>query len=157
MFQIQLFQKKFQYGVSADVYSLTIIIFELFSGNDPFPGTIGQIFEAKRLDKKPNVPSDFPSHLKELVLRGWSFNPKERPPVKEFKAALNKMLTEEEIKATEGGLDSPSFSYANLSKEIEQPGSHQEIGLPEIQKEELCIESETVPKEDLGTNLETGE
>jgi hypothetical protein len=52
------------------VYSLTIIIFELFSGIDPFPGHIGKIFQAKMSDKKPAIPSDFPAELKELVIQG---------------------------------------------------------------------------------------
>ena len=78
--------------MSADVYSLSIIIFELFSGIDPFPGHIGQIFQAKMSDKKPVVPSGFPLGLKELIPKGWSKEPKERPSIEEFKAVLNKML-----------------------------------------------------------------
>ncbi len=85
--------------MSADIYSLTIIIFELFSGIDPFPGHIGQIFKAKMLDEKPKFPSDFPSELKELVSKGWSKIPTERPPLQEFMAALNTMLTVEETQS----------------------------------------------------------
>jgi hypothetical protein len=85
----------FQYGASADVYSLTIIIFELFSGINPFPGQIFQIFQAKMSDKKPVIPSDFPSDLRELVIQGWSKDPKERPSIQEFKSALKKMLPRE--------------------------------------------------------------
>ncbi len=44
-------------------------------------------------DKKPVIPSNFPSELKEVVNQGWSKDPKERPPVQKFKSALNKMLT----------------------------------------------------------------
>ncbi len=137
--------------MSADVYSLSIIIYELFSSIDPFPGSFIQIFEAKRLDEKPCVPSDFPSDLIELILRGWSFNPKKRPPVQEFKAALNKMLTGKETDPT----NYLSFSSSNLSNETKQPVSHQEFGLSEIQSE--GIESETVPKENLKSNPETGD
>jgi hypothetical protein len=74
---------------------MAIIIFEIFSGINPYPGHMGQIFEAKRLDKKPALPSDFPSELKELVIQGWSKNPKERPPIQKFKTALHKMLLKE--------------------------------------------------------------
>ncbi len=81
--------------MSADVYSLTIIIFELFSGIDPFPGSFGQIFEAKMTDKKPALPSNFPTDLKELIIKGWSKDPNARPPIDNFKSALMEMLTEE--------------------------------------------------------------
>ncbi len=47
-------------------------------------------------DKKPAMPSDFPSHLKELTLLGWSKEPKERPSLEEFKLALNTMLNQGE-------------------------------------------------------------
>jgi serine/threonine protein kinase len=77
--------------VSADVYSLTIIIFELLSGIDPFPGSFGQIFQAKMLDKKPDMLPLFPSNLKDLIFRGWSKEPKERPQIQEFKSALSSM------------------------------------------------------------------
>ncbi len=86
----------FQYGLSADLYSLTIIIFELFSGTDAFPGDLHYIFHAKMFDKKPVIASDFPSVLKELIHRGWSKEPKERPPIEEFKLALLTMISEEE-------------------------------------------------------------
>ncbi len=46
-------------------------------------------------DKKPVIPSDFPSDLRELVIQGWSKDPKERPSIQEFKSALNKMLPRE--------------------------------------------------------------
>jgi hypothetical protein len=85
--------------VSVDFYSLTIIIFELFSGIDPFPGNLMQIFESKMMDKKPKFPSDFPSELKELVSKGWSKIPTERPPLQEFMAALNTMVTVEETQS----------------------------------------------------------
>ncbi len=38
------------------------------------------------------MPTTFPSNLKELVCRGWSEKAKERPPIQEFKSALNAML-----------------------------------------------------------------
>ncbi len=78
------------------MYSLTIIIFELFSGINPFPGHIGQIFQAKMSDKKPVIPSDFPVELIELVIQGWSKDPKERPSIQGFKSAFNKVLPREE-------------------------------------------------------------
>jgi hypothetical protein len=85
----------FQYGVSADIYSLTTILYELFSGTDSFPGTIGQIFEAKKNNTKPEIPSDFPALLKDLICHGWSQEPKERPNLEVFKFVLTTMLRDE--------------------------------------------------------------
>jgi hypothetical protein len=47
-------------------------------------------------DKKPAIPSAFPSDLKELVTKGWSKEPKKRPLIQDFKLALNTMQTGEE-------------------------------------------------------------
>ncbi len=88
----------FQYGVSADIYSLTTILYELFSGTDSFPGTIGQIFEAKQNNTKPKIPSEFPAVLKNLICQGWSKEPKKRPNLQVFKFVLTIMLREEKNK-----------------------------------------------------------
>ena len=87
-----------QYGVLADIYSLVIILFELFSGMNPFPGNIGQIFQAKNLDEKPEIPSEFPTALKNLIIDGWSKKPRERPAIEKFKSALNVLKQEEKTK-----------------------------------------------------------
>jgi serine/threonine protein kinase len=82
----------FQYGVLSDIYSLAIILFELFSGMDPFPGNLLQIFRAKQNDDKPKVPLEFPDALKSVIGYGWSKKPRERPEIKEFISALSLML-----------------------------------------------------------------
>ena len=110
---IQNILLNFQYGVSADIYSLSIILFELFSGIDPFPGHIGQIFQAKMSDQKPVVPSVFPKDLKKLIAKGWSRNPKERPSIEEFKSALNQMLTGEEKEEAKDLVTLPVTNYPN--------------------------------------------
>ncbi len=108
------------------MYSLTIIIFELFSGINPFPGHIGQIFQAKMSDKKPAIPSNFPSDLKDLVIQGWSKDQKKRPPIEDFKSALNKMLTSE-------GKD----QSLTLLEEEQQLDFHKEVNSAEKTEEEL--------------------
>ncbi len=114
------------------MYSLTIIIFELFSGIDPFPGHIVQIFQAKMSDKKPAISADFPAELKELVIQGWSKDPKERPSIQEFKSAFNKMLPKQ------GKGQSPTLPEDNLSNEKEdQLIPCEGVDLAEKTKEEL--------------------
>jgi serine/threonine protein kinase len=87
-----IFMLIFQYGLPADIYSLSIIFFELFSGETPFPGDVCQILGAKMRDVRPAMPEDFPSELKELVSQGYSKEPTERPKLLHFQSALNKML-----------------------------------------------------------------
>ncbi len=114
------------------MYSLTILIFELFSGINPYPGHIGQIFLAKMSDKKPVIPSDFPLELIELVIQGWSKDPKERPSIEEFTSALNKMVPRE------GKNQSLMLQENNYPKEKkEQLGSKKEVDSAEQTEEEL--------------------
>ncbi len=84
--------------MSVDIYSLSVILFELFSGIDPFPGDIFQIVTAKNKPTKntPKISKKFPKILKGVILRGWSKNPLERPGVENFQTALTLMIREEE-------------------------------------------------------------
>ena len=149
-----------QYGVSVDVYSLSIIIFELFSSLDPFPGNLGQIFEAKRLDKKPVMPSDFPPHLKDFILRGWSKEPKNRPPLAECMAALNNMLNRDDKEVDKEATDRDNsllWPAKNISNEKEEKNDSQEMrDSVEFQKEGNLNEIETFSQEELCINSETG-
>ncbi len=79
------------------------------------------------------MPSDFPAELKELVIRGWSKEPKKRPPIQEFKLALNKMLNL-------GGKDQCHNFQDNNYTEIKekQQISQEEVILTEKTEEELC-------------------
>jgi hypothetical protein len=83
---------------------MAVIFFELFSGLDPFPGTMLQIFRAKENDEKPEIPQEFPASLKHLISHGWSKKPRERPAIKEFRSALSLMLNQEEDKSFTGPL-----------------------------------------------------
>jgi len=87
-----------QYGILADIYSLAIILFELFSGMDPFPGNIGQIVQAKIQNETPEIPSEFPAALKNVISDGWSQKPRERPEIKTYIWALKVLKLEEEKK-----------------------------------------------------------
>jgi serine/threonine protein kinase len=146
-----------QYGVSVDVYSLSIVIFELFSSLDPFPGNLGQIFEAKRLDRKPVMPSDFPPQLKDFILCGWSKEPKNRPPLAECMSALNNMLTREDyIQATDRD-NSLMWSRKNPSNEKEEKDVSQEMDdIEALQREGNLNENKNISEEELCINSETG-
>jgi serine/threonine protein kinase len=97
---------QFQYGAPVDIYSLIVIFFELFSGENPFPGNLFQVYQAKISDIKPAVPSHLPPDLKELVLQSFSKEPKERPPIKDIQLALNKMLNRTQTEWTQSAMSS---------------------------------------------------
>ncbi len=118
---------------------------------DPFPGNICQIIEAKQKDRKPVMPLHFPSDLKDVILCGWSKEPKKRASIKEFNSALNKMLTGEEAQAdeTDCSLNLAEKSCSVKKEEQPKPG--------ELQNAEKSKETATISKEESNTNLEKGE
>ena len=83
-------------GVAADVYSLTLVLFELFSGKSPYPGDQMQVFNAKKEDIKPEFPDNFPAELRVLIERGWLKEAMKRPQIREFRTALLKMIGDDE-------------------------------------------------------------
>ncbi len=125
-----------------DIYSLGIIFFELFSGKNPFPGTVYQIYQAKISDEKPPVPSNFPFHLKELVFQGYSKEPQERPPIEDFQSALNKMLLAEE--QTEKNQSITLAEISSLSKRDKQCMFEEKVKLTLYTSSE---DKETKPKD----------
>jgi serine/threonine protein kinase len=116
----------FQFAASVDIYSLSILFFELLSGKNPFPGDVYQVLLAKMSDKKPAVPSDFPGDLKELVFQGYSKEPRERPALEDFQSALKKMLAVEE---TQDQLPNLSEKKSSNEREEDQLDPQSEVQL----------------------------
>jgi hypothetical protein len=112
---------------------------------DPFPGNISQIFEAIFLDKKPLMPTHFPSDLKELMHRGWSKKPKERPPIEEFKYALMTMLIiGEKIECTQATSNNNSPETVLLNEREAQVGNQEkynEMLKPRTQESKLALKN----------------
>ncbi|CAG0906935.1 unnamed protein product [Cyprideis torosa] len=89
----ELLDKGLRYGTPVDVYSLSLILFELFTGEDPFKGctSVMQVLAAIMRDQRPQIPNDFPETLKPLLEKGWSKDPLQRPPLTRFREALQKI------------------------------------------------------------------
>ena len=83
----ELVQDSVRYNNKVDVYSSSIIVFEVFTKERfPFPydpNPIQQI-QAVRRSNKPQMPCDIPRRLQTLIVKGWSRQPQERPKVEEF-------------------------------------------------------------------------
>ncbi|CAG0897192.1 unnamed protein product [Cyprideis torosa] len=90
----ELLEEGLRYGTPVDVCSLSLILFELFTGEDPFKGctSVGQVVAAIMRDQRPQIPSDFPESLKPLLEKGWSRDPLQRPPLTRFREALQKVF-----------------------------------------------------------------
>ncbi|CAG0893700.1 unnamed protein product, partial [Cyprideis torosa] len=89
----ELLDRGLRYGTPVDVYSLSLILFELFTGEDPFKSctSVAQVVAAIMRDQRPQIPSDFPESLKPLLEKGWSKDPLQRPPLIRFREALQKV------------------------------------------------------------------
>ena len=101
-------------GKSADVYSFSVILFEMFSDEDPFPGSTWEVFDSKRSGRRPEVPPNFPSSLHSVTHLGMSSEISERPKIQEFHLALEDQLQDYPEVAISDQLSSSALKEAML-------------------------------------------
>ncbi|KAJ5076614.1 serine/threonine-protein kinase ulk3 [Anaeramoeba ignava] len=81
-----------KYDRSCDIYSLSMILYEIFSKKQPFENENGMAIPVKVMQgERPEFPINFPKKLSELIKKGWSPNPEERCSLNEFTKCLNMM------------------------------------------------------------------
>ena len=71
-----------QYSVKVDVYSFSIICWQLFTGKAPFEeinGSLVALEEAVIAGHRPDIPEHCPDLLKKLMSFGWDPEPMKRP------------------------------------------------------------------------------
>ena len=90
----ELAQDSVQYNYKVDVYSSSIIVFEVFTKQRfPFPdGNPMQKLQAIRRSDKPQIPAYIPRTLQTLIAKGWSRQPQERPEVYKFIEAFEELI-----------------------------------------------------------------
>ena len=91
----ELAQNKPKYDFKVDIYSFTIIIYELFKKDRfPFPSNMGNMetYQAVRKSEKPPIPSKLSQKLSNLISAGWSKNPSDRPASNKFTQVFQSIL-----------------------------------------------------------------
>ena len=131
----EILYKGTAYGVTVDIYSLAMILYELFSGKDAFKNyDIMNILTAVTLrNERPPFDDDFPLNLKEFVKRGWDQDANMRPTLEDFKQALQSMtslkLEDDKIKTfKQTGVSTATVAVA-VKKEGLDSLSRQLIGM----------------------------
>lgn len=69
------------YGLSADVFSFSILLWEIMSLKVPFAGynVERHTEEVVHGGKRPKIPKSWPIFLRTMLESGWSVNPTHRP------------------------------------------------------------------------------
>ncbi|CAD6192593.1 unnamed protein product [Caenorhabditis auriculariae] len=104
--------KQFQYSYASDVWSFSVLLFELFSlGESPYssipPTDILQFLDGgNRLQQTEFCPEPF----YQLMERCWAYNPIDRPPIEEVRAQLEILLSN----------NSEHYGYIAVSSEFSQ-------------------------------------
>jgi serine/threonine protein kinase len=84
------------YNLRVDVYSLSIVVYEMMSHHKPF-GVIGpeshRILVAKG-GQRPSIPHSWPQRLQRLLRSGWASEPCDRPNIQNFHQELQLLKDE---------------------------------------------------------------
>jgi len=69
------------YDNKVDVYAYGMLLWEMLTGHSPFKGKVAaQIaYAVCKENKRPKIPHQTPTALKELITKCWDGNPKNRP------------------------------------------------------------------------------
>jgi serine/threonine protein kinase len=86
------------YGFPADVYSFTILLWQIVTSKTPYADILSPAELAVKVVKESKRPSlsqiDFSDSLKSLVESGWSVDPTKRPTFSVICEELEKMLNQ---------------------------------------------------------------
>ena len=86
--------RKHPYNCKADVFSYSILLWELMALCKPYDGLVGQQVKecVSVFGERPAIPRTWPTNLRRILRRGWAESLIERPHIVEVKEVLNKLL-----------------------------------------------------------------
>ncbi|ETO31434.1 protein kinase, partial [Reticulomyxa filosa] len=79
------------YNTKTDAYSFGILMWEVFTGSEPYPDLpkISVAYHVLHKNYRPNVPNSWPPPLQYLIQRCWQTQPEYRPTFSEIVAELS--------------------------------------------------------------------
>lgn len=85
--------RKHPYNCKVDVFSFSILLWELMALCKPYEGLVGQQVKecVSVFGERPAIPRTWPTNLRRILRRGWSENLLERPFIPEVKDVLQKL------------------------------------------------------------------
>jgi serine/threonine protein kinase len=75
-----------EYDEKVDVYSFSLIFYEILVGTPVFSPGLNQMQLVRKIamNERPNIPNDVFGFVSNLIRRGWSSNPSDRPSFKDI-------------------------------------------------------------------------
>lgn len=80
------------YTTQCDIYSVGIILYEIYAREDPYKGedfrdTLRKVCD-RRVNKRPPIPASTPPKMVDMMKKCWSPDPFFRPPAKDLDTAF---------------------------------------------------------------------
>ena len=85
--------RKYPYNCKADVFSFSILLWELMALIKPYDGLVGQQVKecVSVFGERPAIPRTWPTNLRRILRRGWGESIVDRPTMSEVKDVLEKL------------------------------------------------------------------
>eukprot|EP01138_Halocafeteria_seosinensis_P012965 gb/GECG01013243.1/.p1 GENE.gb/GECG01013243.1/~~gb/GECG01013243.1/.p1 ORF type:complete len:655 (+),score=92.20 gb/GECG01013243.1/:1-1965(+) len=117
----ELLEAEKPFSSLADVYSLGVIMYELFSGKEIFPlYTMLQVMWAVHSGDRPSIPEDVPDSIADVIQKAWKTDQKERPPLDDIKQTLKPFLYNQQQAYPEEPVSSPTHERTTMTRQASE-------------------------------------
>ncbi len=108
----------------ADIYSFGTILWEIFTGQQPFAGlSLGKLTQKVLAGEREQLPETLPKGLGELIGRCWLADPYRRPEMAEINQWLEKYELDESLHYSQGKTLEKEAKHKEAKKAYQQAAS----------------------------------